>query len=149
MADDLTQAAGGQVSPTGSPQVSSSVAQPVPVAPQVSISAAKVQQSKDSVEPAVLPERPTTLPFPPIEENVDKLRDWLLNAFADTAFNNEGMFPAMSGPPGHIHLREGALPKARHKPIPVPFHLKEATKQALQRDVDRGIIAPVPIGTAT
>ena len=41
------------------------------------------------------------------------------------------------------------IPRARHKPIPVPFHLKEATRLGLMKDVERGIITPVPIGTPT
>ena len=54
----------------------------------------------------------------------------------------------MSGPPAHIHLKEGATPKARHNPIPVPFHFKEPVKQALW-EVRRGIITPVVIGMPT
>ena len=49
----------------------------------------------------------------------------------------------MPSPPAHIHLKEGSPPKARHKPIPVPYHYK---KQVWE-DVKRGIITPVPIGT--
>lgn len=96
-----------------------------------------------------LPERPTQLPYPPVKENIGKLKDWLVEAFATTAFNKEGEFPALAGPPAHIHLNEGAVPKARHSPIPVPFHMKEAVKKALDEDVRRGIITPVPVGTPT
>ena len=55
----------------------------------------------------------------------------------------------MSGPPANIHLKEGSTPKARHNPIPVPYHYKEQVKEALWEDVKRGIISPVPIGTPT
>ena len=99
-----------------------------------------------------LPERPVKLPFPPSKENIGKLKDWLVNAFSDTAFNKEGRggkFPALTGPAAQIHLKRGAVPKARHNPIPVPFHMKEAVKNALDEDVSRGIISPVPLGTPT
>ena len=78
-----------------------------------------------------------------------KLKEWLLERFATMVFNSSGKFPAMSGPPAHIHLKEGSTPKARHNPIPVPYHYKEQVKEALWEDVKRGIISPVPIGTPT
>ena len=107
----------------------------------------------DTTEPDTsrnqLPERPHKIPFPPTENNVDRLKNWLLEQFSNTAFKNNGAFPPMSGPPAHIHLKEGATPKARHNPIPVPFHLKEPVKQALWEDIRRGIISPVPVGMPT
>ena len=90
---------------------------------------------------------PRTPPFSPTSENVHKLKKWLLERFANTVFNSSGKFPAMSGPPAHIHLKEGSTPKARHNPIPVPYHYKEQVREALWEDVKRGIISPVPIGT--
>ena len=92
---------------------------------------------------------PRTPPFSPTSENVPKLKEWLLERFATTVFNSSGKFPAMSGPPAHIHLKEGSTPKTRHNPIPVPYHYKEQVKEALWEDVKRGIISPVPIGTPT
>ena len=52
-------------------------------------------------------------------------------------------------PAASIHLRPDAIPKARHTPIPVPHNWKDEVKKALDRDVARGIIQPVPIGTPT
>ena len=92
---------------------------------------------------------PRTLPFSPTSENVHKLKKWLLERSANTVFNSSGKFPAMSGPPAHIHLKEGSTPKVRHNPILVPYHYKEQVKEALWEDVKRGIISPVPIGTPT
>ena len=100
-----------------------------------------------------LPVRPQQIPYPPTIENVPKLKEWLLKAFETTAFNKinkDGKFPfLLAGPPAHIHLKEGAIPKARHNPIPVPFHMKKAVKQAIDEDVKKGIICPVPLGTPT
>ena len=99
-----------------------------------------------------LPERPQNLPYPPTVENVPNLKQWLVEAFKDTAFNKngkDGKFPNITGPHAHIHLKEGAIPRARHNPAPVPFHMKEAVKHAMDDDVKNGIIRPVPIGMAT
>ena len=96
-----------------------------------------------------LPVRPTEIPFEPIEENMGRLKQYLLDAFEGSTFNTEGKFPKLHGPDGHIHLQSNAVSKARHSPIPVTFHLKETMKASLFRDVERGIIAPVPVGTPT
>ena len=74
---------------------------------------------------------PKTPLYPPTGENIQKLKEWLLDQFAITVFNNSRIFPAMSGPPAHIYLKEGATPKAKHKPILVPYHYKEEVKKAL------------------
>ena len=55
----------------------------------------------------------------------------------------------MSGKPAHIHLKQEAVPKAKHRPISVPYHLKEPVKQALMQDIKRVILKQVPIGTPT
>ena len=105
-----------------------------------------------SKPPYSLPSRPAKLPFPPTAANIPKLKEWLVNAFQETAFNKigqNGEFPALSGSPAHIHLKEGAVPRARHNPIPVPYHMRAAVKAAIDEDVKKGILAPVPIGTPT
>ena len=90
---------------------------------------------------------PQEIPFQPTDENIPKLKQYLLDQFAQTTFNKEGPFPSMNTKPALIHLQDGAIPHARHNPIPVLFHLKETVKKSLDDDVSRGIIAPVPIGT--
>ena len=100
-----------------------------------------------------LPLRPQQTPYPPTVENIPKLKKWLVDSFEKTAFSKideDGNFPFMlAGPPAHIHLKEGAVPRARHNPIPVPFHMKEAVKKAIDEDVRKGILRPVPLGTTT
>ena len=93
------------------------------------------------------PLRPEKLPYPPLEENISKLEQYVRDKFRDTTFNRTSPFPAMSMPLAHIHLNENAKPYARHMPIKIPFHWKKEVKESLDRDVERGIIAPVPIGT--
>ena len=65
------------------------------------------------------------------------------------ASENNGVFPPMPGPATHMHLKEGAVPKARHNPIPMPFQIKETGRQTPCNDVERDIITPVPVGMPT
>jgi hypothetical protein len=94
-----------------------------------------------------IPPRPKKIPYAPKPENVDKLKQYLLEKFADTAFTDSTPFPSMCTLSAKIHLKEGAQPYTRHTPIPIPFHWKKEVKADLNRDVERGIIAPVKIGT--
>ena len=94
------------------------------------------------------PQRPISIPFPALPENIGKLEQYIRDRFADSVFNNSAPFPALSGPPAKIHIKPDAIPfAARHTPVPVPHHWKAAVKNSLDKDVERGIIAPVPIGT--
>ena len=97
------------------------------------------------------PERPDALPFPATPENIPRLKEWLLKAFASSAFNicSHQQLQTMTGAPVRIKFKEGAQPRAVHTPIPVPHHWKKRVKQDIDRDVRLGIIEPVPNGTPT
>ena len=88
-------------------------------------------------------------PFPPTKQKIDRPKYWLLKHFAKTAFKNNRVFPLVSGPAADTHLKEGAVPKARHKPIPVSFHFKEPVRQAFWEDMKKDIITPLPAGMST
>ena len=88
---------------------------------------------------------PPPLPYPATEENVGKLKDYLIKSFP-TVFTRSTPFPAMACKPVHIHLKKDATPSATHVPIPIPLHWKAEVKASLDRDVENGIIEPVPIG---
>ena len=92
------------------------------------------------------PPKPKQLPFPATEANVPKLKQYILEKFETSAFNKSSPFPAMNTPPAHIHLKPEAIPVAHHVPIPIPIHWKEQVRSSLQKDVENGIIEPVPIG---
>ena len=101
-------------------------------------------------KPHHLPDRPNQLPFPPTEGNIPKLEAWLKEHFSDSTFNTTRQpLPAMSGPPHHIHLKDGAEPFVAHTPIPIPHHWKKEVKRQLDEDVARGILRPVPAGEPT
>ena len=80
---------------------------------------------------------------------MENLKKWLLEQFANSAFKTDRQFPAMSGKPAHIHLKQETVSKAKHRPIPVPYHLKEPVRQALMQDIERGILKQLSIGTPT
>ena len=97
------------------------------------------------------PPRPTELPFPPTEENVPKLKHWLLKTFESSAFNQcaHQPLPQMTGEPVKVEFKDNHKPYAVHTPIPVPHHWKDRVKEDLDRDVRLGIIEKVPQGTPT
>ena len=101
-------------------------------------------------KPRQVPDRPVQPPFPPTEENIPKLEAWLKERFSDSTFNTTSKpLPAMSGPPHHIHLKDGAEPFVAHTPIPIPHHWKKEVKRQLDEDVAMGILRPVPAGEPT
>ena len=55
----------------------------------------------------------------------------------------------MTGRPLDIHFKENVIPNAVHTPIPIPHHWKKEVKQDIDRDINLGIIEPVPQGTPT
>ena len=71
---------------------------------------------KTVTTPTISPKR---LPYPATDDNEPKLGT-LKDAFKDTAFNISPPFPAMNGPPAHIHLKPDVIPCAKHELIPVP-----------------------------
>ena len=53
----------------------------------------------------------------------------------------------MNAPPGHIHPKPDAQPQPRCVLIPVPIYWQEAVTETLDKDVDCGIIAPMPVSS--
>ena len=111
-----------------------------------------VEEEKCSCFPrSVAPNRPEKIPFDPTPENVPRLKKWMLETFAASAFNTCTHQPlqAMTGAPVEVVFKKGATPHAVHTPIPIPHYWKKKIKQDLDRDVRLGIIEPVPQGTVT
>ena len=52
------------------------------------------------------PPKPKHLPFEAIPENVPKLKQFIIDSFSSSAFNNTtDPFPALSTPPAKIHVK--------------------------------------------
>ena len=94
------------------------------------------------------PPLPTTIPFPATEVNAEKLKQWLLKYYAASTFNvcPHSQLPLMTGPPLALMIDPKATPVAIHSPIPVPLHWQDKVKAGLDRDVNLGVIEPVPVG---
>ena len=111
----------------------------------------------DTIAPCGCPRRqapppiPTNPPFPPTEENQEKIQQWILEYYSASAFNvcPHQPLPVMVGSPLKFHFRPDAEPKAHHTPIPVPHHWKTEVKEQLDADVALGTIERVPPGTPT
>lgn len=88
------------------------------------------------------------IPFPPTEENIPKLTEYLLNHYGSSTFNTceHQPLPMMEGPPLQLMVDPNASPVARHTPVPVPLHWQDKVKEGLDQDVRLGVIEPVPIG---
>ena len=93
------------------------------------------------------PPLPTTLPFPATEDNRKKLQQYILDYYASSTFNicEHQPLPSMTGPLMKLMTDPDAKPVAYHTPIPVPVHWQEEVKAGLDRDVQLGVIEPVPI----
>lgn len=112
--------------------------------------ASEVEQSDcDCSKRTLPPPIPTELPpFPAIPENREKLQQYLLQHYQSITFNTFGHqpLPLMEGPPLKLMIDSAAEPVAFHTPIPVPIHWQEEVKASLDRDVQLGVLEPVPVG---
>ena len=90
------------------------------------------------------PKKHAHLPYLATNENVPKLKQYILDQFSFIAFNTSRPFPAMDTTPAHIHLKLDTTSYATHIPILIPYHWKQI-KESLDADVQKGIIEPVPI----
>ena len=94
------------------------------------------------------PPLPTTLPCLATEENVVKLKQYLLDYYSSSTFNTckHQTLPMMEGSPMCLMIDPKAKPTAYHSPIPVPIHWQDDVKAGLDRDVRLGVLEPVPVG---
>ena len=84
---------------------------------------------------AIATKQDSSIPFKLTEENIPKLRAWLVDHFKDSVFaTNKTPFPVMSGISHRIHLKETAEPFAIHTPIPVAHHWHDEVKQLLDNN---------------
>ena len=83
------------------------------------------------------------------EENIPKIKNWLLKMFADTAFNTceHQPLPLMTGEPLRIYVDPNAKPVAVHNPASIPIHWRNQVKEDLDRDVRIGVLEKVPVNT--
>jgi len=97
------------------------------------------------------PPRPSKLPFEPTEANSDQMKQWILEHFSSSTFNqcSHQPLPMMKGPAVKIHVDPNAVPSAVHTPAQVPIHWREIIKRQLDADISLGVIEKVPPNTPT
>ena len=94
-------------------------------------------------QPPPLP--PKELPFPAVEDNREKLEQWLLSYYKASTFNtchHQPLLP-MEGPPLRLMIDPDAKPVACHTPIDVPIHWRDDVKAGLDQDCNMGVIEAV------
>ena len=95
------------------------------------------------------PDPPSTLPYPATDENANLLKEWLLDYYGSSTFNNctHQQLPEVSGPPVKLAIKPRASFPCHIKPYRVPLHWKKEVEDGLQRDLNMGIIEKVPANT--
>jgi len=70
------------------------------------------------------PVRPKKLPFDLNEGNNEKMKQWLLERYSTSTFNQcpHQPLPMMTGPLISITVNSEATPTAVHTPAPIPIH---------------------------
>ena len=116
--------------------------------PSTAMKCGDVDEECKCPQRSVTPAKPEVIPFEPVEANIPKLEQYLLDTFESSAFNTctYQKLQAMEGPPVQVFFKEGAVPSRVHTPIQVPVHQEEQTKAILDLNVRIGIIEPVPAG---
>ena len=89
---------------------------------------------------------PKDAPFQATKENIGKLKNWLIERYSASTFNQcpHKPLPQMTGPPLELAIKPDTKPVAVHTASPVPMHWKDEVKTGLDRDVSLGVIEPVP-----
>lgn len=97
------------------------------------------------------PPRPEKLPFVASEENNEKMKQWLLERYSKSTFNQcpHQPLPMMTGPPINITIDPEATPTTIHTPASIPIHWREEVKKQLDADVALGVIEKVEPNTPT
>ena len=99
------------------------------------------------------PPMPTSLPngLSPTEDNVEALKEWLLDYYGSTTFNvcEHQPLPLMKCEPLKLHVDPNAVLVAIHKPALVPIHWQDRVYADLERDVRIGVLERVDPNTPT
>ena len=96
------------------------------------------------------PPRPESLPFEPVEENIQAMKEWLLHRYSASTFNKcpHQEMPFMRDDPHmEVFIDKSVKPHAVHTPVVIPIHWREQAKEGLDRDCQLGAIEKVPPNT--
>ena len=87
-----------------------------------------------------IPEKPSELPFPAREDQIDNFEQYFLETFKNTTFKVDGELATMKGEPATIHLKRDAQPHSVTTPIPIPHHWKKKYKDLIEGNIKAGTL---------
>ena len=120
--------------------------------PSIGEAASFITSSKEAIcdcpRCTLPPIRPANPPCPPTEENIPRIKQYLMDYYRSSTFNTceHQPLPLMEGPPMKVMIEENSMPVAHHTPVPVPIHWQERVKADIEHDVALGVLEPVPVG---
>ena len=94
------------------------------------------------------PEDEPQLPCAPTKENLQVIKQYILDRYASSGFNccEQQKLPLMaSAPPLRLFVDKQATPVAAMKPSAIPLHWTDDVKAGLDRDEKLGVIEKVPV----
>ena len=94
------------------------------------------------------PGRPDELPMTATVENIPKMKQYLLDRYKESVFNQctHQPTPKVKGPPMRIHVDPDATPTVATTPVKCPLYWEAQTKNLLKTNQAMGNIEPVPEG---
>ena len=98
------------------------------------------------------PDPPKTCPFPPTEDNLGRIENWIKEYYKSSTFNtcdNQPLPLMKDSPPLQLFIDSAAQPVACHKAAQIPLHFKETVEKEIRRDVKLGVLEEVPPNTPT
>ena len=90
------------------------------------------------------------LPCEPTEDNLPRIKEYILNRYASSAFNccEQQPLPLMKdSPPLRLFVDKDAKPVSVFTPSQVPLHWTASVKAGLDRDKKLGVIEKCPVNT--
>ena len=131
--------------------LSDSSTDPTHIADSTSVNNRPVEAVCPCLKREAPPTRPKELPFAATEENNEKMKQWLLERYSKSTFNQcpHQLLPMMTGPPIAININPEATPTAVHTPAPIPIQWRDEVKKQLEADVALGVIEKVEPNTPT
>lgn len=110
--------------------------------------------SKESLAPCGCPFResppsPPNIPYEATEDNVPRLKEFLLKHYGSSTFNtcSHQPLPLLHGPPLEFNLKKDAVPSKVRVPAVIPIHWRKKVKEGIDRDIDLGVLEWVPLNT--
>ena len=123
--------------------------------PSISEAALLITSSKEAIcdcpHHTLPPPRPTNPPCPPTEENIPRIKQYLMDYYHSSTFNTceHQPLPLMEGPPMKLMIEENAMPVTHHTPFPVSIHWQEWVKADIERDIAQGALENLSHGAIT